>query len=206
MIDLIFILKDAKVYKYWTLEDTLSGFLVSQLTFCSANGNSTLSYTSCPNNCVLSNNPFWNAASRDFARKARNQVYVFLNSSMPSGAITHSSTFKTYEIPEFKTTNVKKINVYLIRTPNMTQIEACHNGTIKWLQETMDTRNIEFSCTEDSNAIYAYVCFENPDSNECSFFNNVFKNRPKSSRLFYMIIFLNYLIVIVICSCRAQGP
>ena len=173
---------------------------MNELSFCSSNGKPTLSYDNCPTNCVYRNNPFWNAASRDFAMKARNEAYVFLNASRLPGSIAPWSTFKNHELPELNSTNVNKLNVFLIRTPNQKQIETCETGTIKWLKETLSERNIEFSCTEDSNAIISYVCFENSNTQECSFLNNVFQNNNNStfaSNLFLML-FGSILIISII--------
>ena len=108
------------------MEDTFSGFLLNELTFCSSNQSlNTFQYDSCPQDCVTRNSAFWNAASIDFAKKAAGDVTVILNGTRKIGALLNSSTFFKHELPYMDSSKITKFTVFLLHSPGQEKYETC---------------------------------------------------------------------------------
>lgn len=112
---------------------------------------------------------FWNAASRNFARKTTGSALVILNGSrIDRETVANSSTFNTYELPEFNSTRIKKLTVLLLHSPNGIVNETCKTGnSLLRLKKSIEDRNITYECNENPKDILFYMCFEDPMSKEC---------------------------------------
>lgn len=161
-----------RVSSYWTLEDTLSGYLLNELVFCSQNA--TYSYADmCPDTCVTRNNPYWNAASRDFAQKARGYVLLVLNGTRTTGAIYNTSTFFRYELPALTSENVQQVKVLLVHNPDMAKYETCQQPkTLQLLESSLREKNIEYACEDNPDEIVFILCTHSPMSKECQSVKN----------------------------------
>lgn len=154
--------------KYWSLEDTLSGYLLDELLFCSRSNLNYFSNTSCPIQCVSRSNPFWNAASIGFARQASGYVVSVLNGSRTNGAMANTSTFYKYELPELNSNRVTHVKVLLLHTPDEPKYETCKKPkSLAQLEKTLKEKNIAYSCEDNPEDILMLMCFQNPLSNEC---------------------------------------
>ena len=152
----------------WTLEDTLSGYLLNQLLFCSSSGSTNLAYTSCPAGCVTRANPFWNAASLDFAKRASGYISIMLNGSRTAGAIFNGSTFFLYELPNLDSSRVKQLTVVLLHSPDQAVYETCYSPkTLGILEDAMAAKNIAYKCVDDPIDVVYLMCFYQPDSKQC---------------------------------------
>ena len=81
-------------------------------------------------------------------------------------AVSPSSTFYLYELPNFK--SVKKLTVLLLHTYGGPKYETCSNGTsLKELEKNLKAKNITYACEDNPKNILFYMCFENPYSKEC---------------------------------------
>lgn len=144
------------------------GFLFNELTFCSKNGLSDLSYDSCPSDCVTSNASFWNAASIDFAKKAQGSVNVVLNGTRTFGAISNRSTFFNYELPQFKNDRINQVKVILLHSPDQPKYETCKQPkTLIYLENILREKNINYVCEDNPQNIFLLMCFYDPFSKEC---------------------------------------
>lgn len=154
---------------YWSLEDTLSGYLLNELTFCSTNkSRKFFSNESCPQDCVTRNSPFWNAASIDFAKKASGNVYIMLNGTRKYGAVLNTSTFFKHELPYLHSDKIKRLTVFLMHTPGQEKHETCNKPkTLNILSNILLEKNITYVCEENLERTTFLLCFYNPQSNEC---------------------------------------
>lgn len=158
----------SKYYGYWSLEDTLSGYLLNKLIFCSEKNLQKFNEKSCPNECVKTNNSYWYAASKYFAQKVRGQVTVVLNGTRTIGAVSNTSTFLNYELPNFKKNNVKLVRVILLHRLGTEKYETCNEPkSLHKLESILMERNIRYECQDNPKYIIGLFCFQNPMSKEC---------------------------------------
>jgi hypothetical protein len=166
------------------------------MQFCSASGLQGFSNISCPIDCVTRNSPFWNAASIDFARKASGVATVILNGTRPSGAISKTSTFLNYELPQLSSENVTKLVVFLLHNPGFPKYETCKNiSTLNLVIEVLNKNNITYECDDNPEDILYFMCFQNPQSGECQAIRNILNKFPvlvPNSLLLTLALFLNF--------------
>lgn len=142
--------------------------MFNELTFCSAAGQNYFSNVSCPRDCVTSNNPFWNAASINFARKASGSALVVLNGTRTVGALLNTSTFYRHELPQLSSNNVKMLKVLLLHDPDKPKYETCDKPvTLNTLKALLADKSIEYQCEDNPDNIIFLMCFQNPLSREC---------------------------------------
>ena len=152
------------------MEDTFAGYLLNELTFCSASNLTDFSKTDCPLNCGLRNMSFWNAASLNFAKKSSGFVTVILNGTRTIGAIANTSTFLNYELPQFESDRINEVVVYLLIAPGTTAYETCTNRkSLKILESRLAAKNISFSCVDNPEEIVYFMCFQSPLTKECDY-------------------------------------
>jgi len=152
-----------------SLEDTFSGYLLNELTFCSTNkSGNNFSLDSCPQDCVTKNSAFWNAASIDFAKKARGHVYVMLNGTRKYGALLNTSTFFKHELPYLNSASINKLTVFLLHTSGQEKHETCEQPkTLNTLAKILFEKNITYVCEDNLDYMTFLLCFYNPQSSEC---------------------------------------
>ena len=183
----------SKNRNYWSLEDTLSGYLLNELVACSSAGSASFSST-CQDSCVRTDNPFWNAASSNFASKARGYVISVLNGTRTSGAVYNQSTFFRFELPQMSSENVKQLKVLLVHNPGMKKYETCGMPkTLNILKEKLVEKNIEYMCEDNPVDIAYFLCFQDPTSKECHtikhLLNSARPNRVSKFMIFTFSIF-----------------
>ena len=164
-----------KARKYWSLDNSFSGYLLNKLNFCSSDLNSDFNYDWCPEECVLYNSSFWNAASIDFAKKASGNVNLILNGTRSVGALLNSSTFIKYELPYLDPIRVQKIKVLLLHSPDQEKFETCERPvTLDYLRKMLKEKNILYECEDDPDNIFLLMCFKDTQSRECQTVINSF--------------------------------
>jgi hypothetical protein len=153
------------------------------LRFCSAPNQNFFSNTSCQVECVTQNNPFWNAASIDFASRASGHAIAVLNGSRKIGAYSNWSTFFKYEVPNLESGKLKEVKVLLLHTPDQEKYETCKNPkTLQILETTLNEKNIKYSCEDNPNNIILLMCFQNPLSRECQAIKYAFNGSNSKSK------------------------
>ncbi|XP_073255720.1 ADP-ribosyl cyclase/cyclic ADP-ribose hydrolase-like isoform X2 [Porites lutea] len=137
--------------RFTTLEDTMAGWIVNNLTWCGTQDNTTsgdgIDYSSCPasNKSCDYITHFWGQASERFAKKASGIVRVLVNGSRLSAS----------GYPAFKNDR-----------------ESCGKGSIKLLQDTASNRGINTTCYDDPAQVEHLLCADHPGAKECIFFKN----------------------------------
>ena len=164
-----------KTKQYWSLDSSFRGYLINKLTFCSTDLNSDFNYNWCPEECVLYNSSFWNAASIDFAKKASGSVNLILNGTRSVGALLNTSTFIRYELPYLEMPRVEKIKVLLLHNPGQIKIETCKRPvTLDYLKHILYEKKIAYECEDDPDNILLFMCFKDDQSKECQTVKNSF--------------------------------
>lgn len=131
-----------------TLEDTLLGSVLDELTWCGKEGSEDTFATGCPTRRDCENNPvssFWRSASASFADVACGNVTAMLNGSIPT-PFSPASIFGSVEVKRFNATRTKSLNVVMVIQKNA--VTNCTNASLKDLQGEMDTKGIKYSCKD----------------------------------------------------------
>ncbi len=146
----------------------MSGFLLDKISFCSQKGSNTFDTESCPFKCSRVDNTYWNAASRNFAAKARGEITVVLNGTRTIGALSKESTFLKYELPEFTFPNISYVKIILLHALGKPKYETCNRPkTLQILFDILESKKIPYECDDNPNNIIALFCFQDPFSKEC---------------------------------------
>ncbi len=117
---------------------------------------------------MTSNSSFWNAASIDFAKKAKGSVNIVLNGTRTFGAISNRSTFFNYELPQFKNDRITQVKVILLHSPDQPKYETCNQPkTLIYLENILKEKNIKYVCEDNPQNIFLLMCFYDPFSKEC---------------------------------------
>uniref|UniRef100_I3JGM3 ADP-ribosyl cyclase/cyclic ADP-ribose hydrolase n=1 Tax=Oreochromis niloticus TaxID=8128 RepID=I3JGM3_ORENI len=134
-----------------TLEDTLLGSVLDNLTWCGKEGSNDTFTTGCPGWSECVNNPvrsFWNRSSAAFADVACGNVTAMLNGSINT-PFNPTSIFASVEVPRFIASRVKNLNVVMVIQKN--NISNCTDPSLKNLRQSIDT-GITFSCKDVSES------------------------------------------------------
>ena len=142
------------------------------MKFCSAQNHSSFITTYCPEDCVTRNNPFWIAASIDFARRASGRAVAILNATVArGGAVSNRSTFMRFEVPNLVSGQLTELKVILTSTPGEEKFETCSQPrTLVYLEQQLKEKNIKYSCEEDTIEwldTRLLLCFLHPGSEKC---------------------------------------
>ncbi|CAF0818746.1 unnamed protein product [Brachionus calyciflorus] len=133
----------SRLMNYWTVEDTLG-------------------------QCVSYDNPFWNAVSINFAKKATKEILVVLNGTRVDGALKNSSTFYRFEMPNLNFTLIKKVKVILLHLPDKPKFETCKKPkTLDSLRKLVEGNNAIYECEDENFYFNSLLCIQNLQSQEC---------------------------------------
>jgi len=151
----------------------------------------------------LSNSTFWNAASKNFARKAKGFVNVVLNGSRSIGAISNRSTFVNYELTELNKDKITQVKVLLLHAPDQPKHETCKEPkSLLYLEKILKEKEIDYSCEDNPDNILLLLCFYDPFSKECQAIKYLLNNSTslfKLSNMYFLYIFMS-LSVNLICN------
>ena len=157
---------------YFTLEDTLTGYVANELRWCSSKSKTAFDSV-CPVDCVVKDNTFWVAASIDFAQKASGIVTVLVNNTVGrGGAAANFSIFMKYEIHNLDPAKVKEVRIVLASTPGSAIYETCTKPvTLKNAQNILTAKKIPYKCFDyiifDKFDVRSILCYYEPDSANC---------------------------------------
>jgi ADP-ribosyl cyclase 1 len=154
----------------YSLENTLAGYLLDELTFCSIEGYNDFLYNICPIDSGLKINvPYWHAAAYNFALKAKGEITIILNGTNENGALDLNSIFSTYQLPYFHADKVNSVKILILLAPGQIKYETClYKRTVQVLTNELNRKNIRFTCIDDAKQIVDAICPENSQlANEC---------------------------------------
>uniref|UniRef100_A0A3B3TKI8 ADP-ribosyl cyclase/cyclic ADP-ribose hydrolase n=1 Tax=Poecilia latipinna TaxID=48699 RepID=A0A3B3TKI8_9TELE len=100
---------------FWTLEDTLVGFLFNDLIWCGQEEDSGFDFNSCPAWSTCRTHPvysLWKRASQNFAEMACGNITVLLN-----GSITNAFNRKSVELDSLNPQRVNYVNIKVVTNP-----------------------------------------------------------------------------------------
>jgi len=161
-LDLVHELSDGGQH-FWTLEDTMWGYLLNGLNFCGADvdqqGSTLFNYTYCPSfgspgSVII----FWNAASQFFASLAKGPVWMVARASIRNNqpyliyrttALGNTNTsagifpsiFATYELPNVNAALVTSFNLWVV-VNDQVPTEMCGSGSVVPLVNALVTAGI----------------------------------------------------------------
>uniref|UniRef100_A0A665X916 ADP-ribosyl cyclase/cyclic ADP-ribose hydrolase n=1 Tax=Echeneis naucrates TaxID=173247 RepID=A0A665X916_ECHNA len=128
----------AAVGHFWTLEDTLVGFMFNDLIWCGQDEESGFNFSSCPEWSAGRNHPvysLWRQASQNFAEMACGNITVLLNGSIPN-----AFNRKRYKQPKEV---ISSLNILLLFD------ESCSRGSIADLIQILQSRGFRWTCIDN---------------------------------------------------------
>lgn len=190
--------------RYTSIERTLAGYILNGLTWCgqAAHGvTPTYQTSSCPR-CINgkpdASYQFWRSASRHFAAQARGDVSLLLDSTRKNGAFRNTSTFAMEELPNIDPMKVDHVYIHLVQNvsaPINTTRETCDTGSIKVLRSLLETKGLNYTCTEDDLEFMMIQCVEYQDAIPCqSLFSSATIFTSSTSVVSMTLLSLSHLI------------
>uniref|UniRef100_M4A1C9 ADP-ribosyl cyclase/cyclic ADP-ribose hydrolase n=1 Tax=Xiphophorus maculatus TaxID=8083 RepID=M4A1C9_XIPMA len=126
---------------FWTLEDTLVGFLFNDLIWC-FNFNSCPAWSTCRTHPVYS---LWKRASQNFAEMACGNITVLLNGSITNAF--NRKMFGSVELDSLNPQRVNYVNIKVVTSPEGPH-ESCSQGSIVELIQILWSRGFRWTCTD----------------------------------------------------------
>ncbi|KAM9712242.1 ADP-ribosyl cyclase/cyclic ADP-ribose hydrolase 1-like isoform 2-T2 [Menidia menidia] len=142
---------------FWTLEDTLAGYMFNDLVWCGQDEDSGFDFQFCPEWAACMNHPvysLWRQASKTFAEMACGNVTVLLNGSIVN-AFNRKSMFGSVELDSMNPQRVDHVNIKVVTNLAGPQIESCNQGSIVDLIQILQSRGFRWTCTDSDQ----YVTF-----------------------------------------------
>ncbi|XP_070558533.1 ADP-ribosyl cyclase/cyclic ADP-ribose hydrolase-like [Ptychodera flava] len=172
-----------------TLGDTLTGFLLEDLTWCGKEEDPGINYETCEpcgNGTVSPYIAFWKQASENIAIKSSGVVSVML-SGKNDLAYNKSSFFAMYELPNLDS----KVTEVRILLRDKTDKEHCNNGTVNELKSKLVSKELKPSCI-DNETVIDDVCNDDTVGDGSRII-------ASTETIFSFIVF--YLMLPKFCSC-----
>ncbi|TMS08947.1 ADP-ribosyl cyclase/cyclic ADP-ribose hydrolase 1 [Larimichthys crocea] len=159
----------AAVRHFWTLEDTLVGYMFNDLIWCGQEGDSGFDFSSCPEWSACRNHPvysLWRQASQNFAEMACGNVTVLLNGSI-ANAFNRKSMFGSVELDGLNPHRVDYVNIKVVTNLEGPFIESCNQGSIVDLIQILQSRGFRWTCTDNDQTLMILQCIQNPEQSAC---------------------------------------
>ncbi|KAK5898122.1 hypothetical protein CgunFtcFv8_015566 [Champsocephalus gunnari] len=159
----------AVVPHYWTLEDTLVGYMFNDLIWCGQEEDSGFDFSSCPDWSACRNHPvysLWRQASQNFAEMACGNITVLLNGSIVN-AFSRKSMFGSVELESLNTCRVDYVNIKVVTNLDGPFIESCSEGSIVDLIQILQSRGFRWTCTDNEETLMILQCIKNPKQASC---------------------------------------
>ncbi|XP_053109471.1 ADP-ribosyl cyclase/cyclic ADP-ribose hydrolase 1-like [Hemicordylus capensis] len=157
---------------FFTLEDTLLGYIADRLTWCGSVTSPGIDYISCPEWKDCDSNPvtlFWKMASKMFAETACGTVQVMLNGSLEAGAFKNNSFFGGIEIFHLNPEKVSTMQIWLMNDVDGPQRDSCTGHSITTLTNILKSRKINATCENNYRPVQFLQCASYPDHSTCKF-------------------------------------
>ncbi|XP_044196172.1 ADP-ribosyl cyclase/cyclic ADP-ribose hydrolase 1-like [Thunnus albacares] len=164
----------AVVPDFWTLEDTLVGYMFNDLIWCGQKKDLGFDFSSCPEWSACRNHPvysLWRQASQNFAEMACGNVTVLLNGSIDN-AFNRKSMFGSVELDCLNPKRVNYVNIKVVTNLEGPFIESCRQGSIVDLIQILQSRGFRWTCTDNDQTLTILQCVQNPKHSSCQTFAN----------------------------------
>ncbi|XP_039646498.1 ADP-ribosyl cyclase/cyclic ADP-ribose hydrolase 1-like isoform X1 [Perca fluviatilis] len=138
----------AVVRHFWTLEDTLAGYMFNDLIWCGQEEDSGFDFSSCPEWSACRNHPvysLWRQTSKNFAEMECGNITVLLN-----GSIVNAFSRKR---------------------------ETCSEGSIVDVIQILQSRGFRWTCTDKDQTLRILQCIQNPQQSSCQTCANSLSHR-----------------------------
>ncbi|XP_038586945.1 LOW QUALITY PROTEIN: ADP-ribosyl cyclase/cyclic ADP-ribose hydrolase 1-like [Micropterus salmoides] len=159
----------AVVRHFWTLEDTLAGYMFNDLIWCGQEEDSGFDFSSCPEWSACRNHPvysLWRQASQSFAEMACGNITVLLNGSIVN-AFNRKSMFGSVELDGLNPARVDYVNIKVVTNLGGPFIESCSEGSIVDLIQILHSRGFRWTCTDNDQTLMILQCIHNPTESSC---------------------------------------
>ncbi|XP_058232032.1 ADP-ribosyl cyclase/cyclic ADP-ribose hydrolase 1 [Hemibagrus wyckioides] len=137
--------------RFWTLEDTLVGFMFKDLIWCGQKERERgFDFQSCPEWSKCVSHPvhsLWKGASQNFAAAACGNITVLLNGSIEN-AFNRNSMFGSVELDNLNPRMVSHVHIIVVPNLEGPFVESCSKGSILTLVGVLQTRGFHWSCTD----------------------------------------------------------
>ncbi|XP_062841893.1 ADP-ribosyl cyclase/cyclic ADP-ribose hydrolase 1 [Trichomycterus rosablanca] len=155
---------------FWTLENTLVGFMFNKLIWCGQKERGRgFDYQSCPEWSKCTTHPvysLWKQASQNFAAAACGNVTVLLNGSNEN-AFDRESMFGSVELDNLNPRMVSHVHIKVVPNLEGPYVESCSNGSIPKLINILQTRGFRWSCSDSDVTLMLLQCINNPKHSIC---------------------------------------
>ncbi|KAJ8377157.1 hypothetical protein SKAU_G00077370 [Synaphobranchus kaupii] len=155
---------------FWTLEDTLVGYMFNDLIWCGQDDrDSGFNFSACPVWSTCVNHPvysLWKQASKNFAASACGNITVLLNGSIQN-AFSRQSMFGSVELDSLNPRMVNHVNIKVVANLEGPFVESCSQGSILDLIETLRSRGFHWTCTDSDVTLRILQCIQNPRQFSC---------------------------------------
>ncbi|KAM8939537.1 ADP-ribosyl cyclase/cyclic ADP-ribose hydrolase 2-like [Pelodytes ibericus] len=168
--DLVHRLSD-RTNRYMPLGDTLTGWLGDGLNWCGTTEDAGIDYSSCPTTAECEHNAvesFWRIASVNYARHSYGEIQIMLNGSTPGGAFPVPSFLADYEIPNFKTDKISKINIWVMDDIGGADIDSCGEHTVAVLESMLASKHLLYNCWDNYRTVKILQCVDSPNHPDCA--------------------------------------
>uniref|UniRef100_A0A3P9LSL4 ADP-ribosyl cyclase/cyclic ADP-ribose hydrolase n=1 Tax=Oryzias latipes TaxID=8090 RepID=A0A3P9LSL4_ORYLA len=148
---------------FWTLENTLVGFMFNELVWCGQEEESGFDFNSCPEWSACGDHPvfsLWRHASQKFAEMACGNITVLLNGSI-ADAFNRKSMFGSVELDSLNPQRVDHVNIKVVTNLEGPYIESCSRGSITDLIQILQSRGFRWTCTDSDQTLMALLCLQN---------------------------------------------
>ncbi|XP_071340879.1 ADP-ribosyl cyclase/cyclic ADP-ribose hydrolase 1-like isoform X2 [Trachinotus anak] len=159
----------AVVRHFWTLEDTLVGFMFNDLIWCGQDEDPGFDFNSCPKWSACRTHPvysLWRQASQNFAEMACGNITVLLNGSIVN-AFNRKSMFGSVELDNLNPQRVDYVNIKVVTNLEGPYIESCSQGSIVDLIQILQSRGFRWTCTDNDETLMILQCIQDPKQPSC---------------------------------------
>ncbi|XP_054479359.1 ADP-ribosyl cyclase/cyclic ADP-ribose hydrolase 1-like [Anoplopoma fimbria] len=169
----------AHLRHFWTLEDTLVGYMFNDLVWCGQEEDSGFDFSPCPAWAACRHHPvysLWRQASQNFAEMACGNITVLLNGSIVN-AFNRKSMFGSVELDSLDPCRVDYVNIKVVTNLEGPFIESCSQGSIVDLIQILQARGFRWTCTDNDETLMILQCIVNPKQSSCQRCANSFSHR-----------------------------
>ncbi|XP_068160406.1 ADP-ribosyl cyclase/cyclic ADP-ribose hydrolase 1-like isoform X2 [Antennarius striatus] len=159
----------AVVRHFWTLEDTLVGYMFNHLIWCGQEEDTGFNFSFCPEWSACKNHPvysLWRLASQNFAEMACGNITVLLNGSIVN-AFNRKSMFASVELDVLSPNKVDYVNIKVVTNLEGPYIESCCQGSVVDLIQILQSRGFRWTCTDNDHTLMVLQSIQNPKRSSC---------------------------------------
>ncbi|XP_057680682.1 ADP-ribosyl cyclase/cyclic ADP-ribose hydrolase 1 [Corythoichthys intestinalis] len=169
---------------FWTLEDTLAGYMFNDIIWCRQQEDSEFNFRSCPEWSACLNHPvhsLWRQASKNFAEMACGNITVLLNGSIEN-AFNTNSMFGSVELDNLNPVKVNYVNIKVVTNLDGPFIESCGSGSILDLIHILQSRGFRWTCSDNDRILKILQCVQKPEHSVCRTFAESLTQRETTLR------------------------